>query len=67
MNQQKIELKKMLSENKLLWGKRVELISLPSKTENKWLFTVDGKIRNINHFLSPEQIAFLNTITKEAK
>jgi hypothetical protein len=67
MNEQKDELKKLLSNNKLLHGKRVEFIPLGSITQNKWLFTIDGEIKNIEHFLSAEEIALLNEVGKTLK
>ena len=67
MNKHKEELKRLLSNNKLLHGKRVEFIPLGSPTKNKWLFTIDGEIKNIEHFLSAEEIAMLNEVAKTYK
>lgn len=58
-------LQKQLSKNKILQGKHLQFIPLDTSNNSKWIFIVDGEIRNIEHFLTPEQIQLLNEGKKE--
>jgi hypothetical protein len=58
-------LQKQLNENKLLKGKRLQFVPLDTSVNSEWLFIIDGEIRNIEHYLTPEQIQLLNETKKE--
>lgn len=58
-------LQNKLTKNEILKGKRLQFIPLESSLNSEWIFIIDGEIRNIEHYLTPEEIELLNESKKE--